>query len=78
MSADDLVDVTELKKKVSQAMKVCNKAHRSSVSLCVSDMPSLSVAEEEEEVNMASMIHNCPYNSFILFLFFLSQMSNSS
>ena len=52
LSADDLVDVTELKKKVSQAMKVCNKAHRSSVSLCVSDMPSLSVAEEEEEVNI--------------------------
>lgn len=67
MSADDLVDVTELKKKVSQAMKVCNKTHRSSVSLCVSDVPSLSVAEEEEEVNTASMIHNCLYNSFILF-----------
>ena len=50
MSADDLVDVTELKKKVSQAMKVCNKAHRSSV--CVCDVLSLSVAEEEEEVNI--------------------------
>ena len=46
------------------------------MSLCVCDVLSLSVAEEEEEVNMASMIHN--FNSFILFLFFLSQMPNSS
>lgn len=48
MSADDSVDVTELKKKVSQAMKVQILSFVSQ-SLGGCQMCSLCVVEEEEE-----------------------------